>query len=79
MSQSVYQGGGQHGIWEDIRPVRKLKVGGDYDTATLIAFGQDMEQQFRLLSGKTQVGKLIQDKQVQLSQAFSSFSRLLSC
>ena len=29
-----------------------------------------MEQQFRLLSGKTQVGKLIQDKKVQLSQAF---------
>src|SRR3989337_4146690 len=46
MGEAVQEGSGQAGVAEELRPAGEVQVGGDQHPPSLVALGEDAEQQF---------------------------------
>jgi len=57
--EPVEDGGGDHGISEEFLPVGKAFVGGDDGGATLVAVGDELEEQIRLPAVDGQIAHLV--------------------
>lgn len=62
MYKSVNRGGGRHGIFENLVPVREGKVAGDNYTAPLVAFRKENEENIRLIASLGYVGQVVDDE-----------------
>ena len=65
MHDAVDCGGGCHGVFKYLIPLRKDEVGGDHDTAAFVAFGKQGEKHFHLLSGLLDVANVVEDQDVE--------------
>jgi hypothetical protein len=64
VDEPVDQGGGDHGVAEDLAPLLEAAVGGDSDRAAFVAAGDEGEEQVGGLSLQGQVADLVDDEQV---------------
>jgi hypothetical protein len=55
---------GQAGIGEDLGPLAEGEIGGHHQRATLVAFGDHLEDQLRRSLGQGQVAELVQDDEL---------------
>jgi hypothetical protein len=58
------EGGGHHGVAEDLAPLLEAAVGGDGDRAALVAAGDEREEEVGRGSLERQVADLVDDEQV---------------
>ena len=76
MGEAVQEGSGQAGVAEDLRPAGEVQVGGDQHRPSLVALGEDAEEQFGARLGEGDEPDLVEDEQVQPEE--SALSSLLS-
>lgn len=70
MSQAVQQSGRHAFTLEDLAPVTEGEVARDEQTATFVAIGEHLKQQFRPRSTKRQVSEFIDDQEIKFVQTF---------
>ena len=63
MDEAVDQGGGDHGVAEDLAPGFEAAVGGDDDRAAFVAARDEREEQVGGLAFERQVADFVDDKQ----------------
>ena len=63
MSQAIEQGAGETFAAEHLGPLVEGQIGRDHDAATLIAFGKELEEQFRSGLGEGDIAELVDDDQ----------------
>ncbi len=66
MGEAVQECRGEPGITEDLGPAGEVQVGGHQHRSTLVAVGEETEEQFGPRLGEGDEANLIQDEQVQL-------------
>ena len=59
----VDQGGGDHGVAEDLAPLLEAAVAGDDDRAAFVAAGDEREEQVGGLAFQWEVADLVDDQQ----------------
>jgi hypothetical protein len=64
VDEPVDQGGGDHGVAEDLAPLLEAAVGGDDDRAAFVAAGDEREEQVGGLALQGQVANFVDDEQV---------------
>src|SRR6266545_7504413 len=64
VDEPVDQGGGDHGVAEDLAPLLEAAVGGDDDRAALVAPGDEREEEVGCAALERQVADLVDDEQV---------------
>jgi hypothetical protein len=64
VDEPVDEGGGHHGVAEDLAPLLEAAVGGDGDRAALVAAGDEREEEVGRGSLERQVADLVDDEQV---------------
>ena len=63
MDESVDEGGGDHGVAEDLAPGLEASVAGDDDRAAFVASGDQRDEQVRRLRFEREVADLVDDEQ----------------
>src|SRR3954454_18771462 len=69
VDESVDEGGGDHGVAENLAPGFEAAVAGDDDRALLVAAGDQGEEQVRGLPFEREVADLVDDDQAVAVQA----------
>ena len=69
MDESVDEGGGDHGVAEDLAPGLEAAVGGDDDRAAFVAARDQREEQVGGLALEWEVADLVDDQQPVAVQA----------
>ena len=79
VDEPVDEGGGDHGVAEDLAPGLEAAVAGDDDRAAFVAARDEREEQVGGLAFERQVADLVDDEQAVALEAPSSSSRALRC
>jgi hypothetical protein len=69
VDQSVDEGGGDHGVAEDLAPGLEAAVAGDDDRAAFVAAGDEREEQVGGLALEREIADLVDDQQPVAVQA----------
>lgn len=69
MNEAVNSGDCHGNVWEDLTPSTERLMGGQQEATTLIAMGNQVEQQGGLGFGVTDVAEIINDEQGKAVQA----------
>jgi hypothetical protein len=69
VNEPVDEGGGDHGVAEDLAPGLEAVVAGDDDRAAFVAGGDQGEEQIGRLASEREVADLVDDQQAVALQA----------
>jgi hypothetical protein len=69
VNEPVDEGGGDHGVAEDLAPGLEAAVAGDDDRAAFVAAGDQGEEQIGRLAFEREVADLVDDQQAVALQA----------
>ena len=61
VNDPVNRRGGGHGVGEDALPIREDQVGGDAQRPALVAFGDEGEEDLRLLVALGEIAQVAQE------------------
>src|ERR671931_934836 len=69
VAEPVDEGGGDHGVAEDLAPLLEAAVAADGDRASLVAAGDEREEEVGGLPLEREVADLVDDQEVVALQA----------